>query len=64
MPPPPSETDVDMDVDLVEMSDPEPVKPKRQRKPKKVWPLGKNGLRKKRHIRSRMKVDEKGYMGK
>jgi DNA polymerase delta subunit 3 len=53
--------DVDGDV---EMEDEEVPKPKpRQRKPKKTVPVGRNGLKKKRVIRSRTAADEKGYMG-
>jgi DNA polymerase delta subunit 3 len=40
-------------------SKPAPVK----RKPKKVVPVGKNGLKKKRIVKSKMRIDEKGYMG-
>ncbi|KAJ7173542.1 DNA polymerase subunit Cdc27 [Mycena filopes] len=39
-------------------SKPAPVK----RKPKKVVPVGKNGLKKKRIVKSKMRIDEKGYM--
>lgn len=51
-------TDVDMedDTDFVK---PQPKK----RKPKKVIPVGRNGLKKKRVEKSRMK-EENGYMGK
>ena len=44
-------------------SDSEPVKPKRKRKEKKVWPVGKNGLKKRRVVKSKMTTDERGYMG-
>lgn len=41
------------------------IKPKpRKRKEKKVIPIGSNGLPKKKILKSRMKTDEKGYMGK
>jgi DNA polymerase delta subunit 3 len=41
------------------------AKPKaRKRKEKKEVPLGSNGVRKKRVIKSRMTTDAKGYMGK
>ena len=45
-------------------SDPAPKpKPKpRKRKEKKVIPVGNNGLKKKRVMKSRMSVDAKGYM--
>lgn len=40
------------------------VKPQpKKRKPKKVIPVGRNGLKKKRVEKSRMK-EENGYMGK
>jgi DNA polymerase delta subunit 3 len=38
------------------------VKPKKKRV-KKVIPVGSNGLKKKRVMKSRTKVDDKGYMG-
>lgn len=45
--------------------EPTEVKPKRPRKKveKKVVPVGRNGLKKKRVVKSRMSVDAKGYMG-
>ena len=45
--------------------EPAEVKPKRSRKKteKKVVPLGKNGLKKKRIVKSKMSLDAKGYMG-
>ena len=53
--------DVDGDV---EMEDDEVPKAKpRQRKPRKTVPVGRNGLKKKRIIRSRTTADDKGYMG-
>ncbi|KAJ3559182.1 hypothetical protein NM688_g496 [Phlebia brevispora] len=52
------------DVLMIDDSDDEPVKPKpRKRKEKKVWPVGRNGFRKRRVMKSRMTVDDKGYMG-
>jgi DNA polymerase delta subunit 3 len=36
---------------------------KPQRKPKKQVPVGSNGLKKKRVVKSRMKTDDKGYFG-
>ena len=48
---------------MVDDSDVEPAKPKRRRKEKKIVPVGKNGLKKRRVVKSRMKTDEKGYMG-
>ncbi|KAI0755467.1 DNA polymerase subunit Cdc27-domain-containing protein [Irpex lacteus] len=54
----------DEDVVMADDSDVDvpPVKPKRQRKPKKVVPVGKNGLKKRRVVKSRMTTDAKGYM--
>ena len=48
--------------------EPEPARaraPKRktQRKPKKEVPVGRNGLKKRRVVKSRMTTDEKGYFG-
>jgi len=44
--------------------EPEPVRaPTRKRKPKKEVPVGRNGLKKKRVVKSRMTTDEKGYFG-
>ncbi|KAJ7777215.1 DNA polymerase subunit Cdc27-domain-containing protein [Mycena metata] len=57
-----SEPDDPMEAVDAEMSDgeskPAPVK----RKPKKVIPVGKNGLKKKRIVKSKTRIDEKGYM--
>lgn len=56
-------TSKDEDVD---MSDDTEVKPKpkpRKKKEKKAVPVGRNGLKKRRVMKSRMRVDEKGYMG-
>ena len=49
----------------VHMSDQADIAPKqaRKKKVKKVIPVGRNGLKKKRIVKSRMKMDEKGYMG-
>lgn len=46
--------------------EPEPArKPARkaQRKPKKEVPVGRNGLKKRRVVKSRMTTDDKGYFG-
>lgn len=43
--------------------DPAPKKEPRKRKPKKVIPVGRNGLKKKRVVKSKTDFDEKGYMG-
>ncbi|KAJ7249535.1 DNA polymerase subunit Cdc27 [Mycena haematopus] len=57
--PDPADEDEPMDVvDVDKNSKPAPVK----RKPKKVFPVGKNGLKKKRIVKSRSRIDEKGYM--
>lgn len=52
----PAEEDED---DQVDAPKPKP----RKRKEKKVIPVGRNGLKKKRVVKSRMTVDAKGYMG-
>lgn len=45
--------------------EPPEVKPKKPRKRvgKKAVPVGKNGLKKKRVMKSKMSTDAKGYMG-
>jgi len=45
--------------------EPTEVKPKRSKKKteKKVVPVGRNGLKKKRVVKSKMSMDAKGYMG-
>lgn len=55
--------DIIEDVVMDEESDDLIEKPKRKRKPKKAVPVGKNGLKKKRVVNSRMTTDAKGYMG-
>lgn len=40
-----------------------PTRRKPQRKPKKEVPVGRNGLKKRRVIKSRMTTDDKGYFG-
>jgi DNA polymerase delta subunit 3 len=40
-----------------------PARKKVQRKPKKEVPVGRNGLKKRRTVKSRMTTDEKGYFG-
>ncbi|KAJ7132380.1 DNA polymerase subunit Cdc27 [Mycena epipterygia] len=58
----PEDEDESMEAPEVIVSDgdskPAPVK----RKPKKVVPVGKNGLKKKRIVKSKMRIDDKGYM--
>ena len=41
------------------------VKPKqvRKRKEKKVWPVGKNGIKKRRVLKTRKEVNAKGWKG-
>ncbi|KAG7444894.1 uncharacterized protein BT62DRAFT_994927 [Guyanagaster necrorhizus] len=53
---PPKQTD---DVDMVDETIPAP---KKKRKEKKVIPVGRNGLKKKRVIKSRESIDAKGYI--
>ena len=50
------------DIIMADDSDVPHEKPKRQRKPKKVIPVGKNGLKKKRVVKTRTTADAKGYM--
>jgi len=38
-------------------------KPRPRKKKEKVVPVGQNGLKKRCIMKSRMRVDEKGYMG-
>jgi DNA polymerase delta subunit 3 len=61
----PPATDVEME-DREPEPEPEPVRAptrKTQRKPKKEVPVGRNGLKKKRVVKSRMTTDDKGYFG-
>lgn len=46
--------------------EPAQAKPKKPRKKveKKVVPVGRNGLKKKRVVKSKMSLDAKGYMGR
>ena len=53
----------DDDIDMDDDSDPAPKTKPRKRREKKVIPIGRNGYKKKRVMKSRMKMDEKGYMG-
>ncbi|KAI9509823.1 DNA polymerase subunit Cdc27 [Russula earlei] len=67
---PPPATDVEME-DRGPETEPEPepepgrapAARKAQRKPKKVVPVGRNGLRKRRVVKSRTTMDGKGYVG-
>jgi DNA polymerase delta subunit 3 len=55
------ESDEDEDV---EMTDADlPPKPKRRKREKKVVPVGRNGLAKRRVIKTRKKLDSQGYKG-
>ena len=57
--------DDDVEMDSEQQEDPEPApKPKpRKKKEKKVVPVGRNGFKKRRVVKSRQTFDEKGYMG-
>jgi len=55
MPPLSSDAD-DMDVDD------EPIVKPKKRKPRKVVPVGRNGLKKKRVVKTRTTTDPKGYI--
>ncbi|KAI9439843.1 DNA polymerase subunit Cdc27 [Lactarius indigo] len=61
----PPVSDVEMeDLEPVLAPEPEPAPVptrKPQRKPKKQVPVGRNGLKKRRVVKSRMKTDDKGY---
>lgn len=59
----PLDEDVMMEDPTAEDSDIPVEKPKRKRKEKKVVPVGRNGLKKKRVVKTRTTMDEKGYMG-
>lgn len=50
----------DLEVD----EEPVPVQKAKKRRPKKVVPLGSNGLKKKRVMKSRQTTDAKGYMSR
>ncbi|KAF8656157.1 hypothetical protein AX16_002726 [Volvariella volvacea WC 439] len=51
----------DRDVEMEDATESKP-KPKRVAKPKKVIPVGRNGLKKKRVMKSRTNIDDKGYI--
>jgi hypothetical protein len=42
---------------------PKPARKRQQGKPKKDMPVGRNGLKKRRVVKSRMTTDDKGYFG-
>jgi len=54
--------DQDEDVKMSDVMEAKP-KPRPRKKKEKVVPVGQNGLKKRRNMKSRMRVDEKGYMG-
>ncbi|TBU49594.1 DNA polymerase subunit Cdc27 [Dichomitus squalens] len=63
-PVPPSEPerdDEDMEMGLEE-DIPKPKPQPKKKAAKKAWPVGRNGLKKKRIVRSRVTTDAKGYM--
>lgn len=43
--------------------EPKPKPTRKTRKPKKEVPVGRNGLKKRRVVKSRMTTDAKGYIG-
>jgi DNA polymerase delta subunit 3 len=59
---PPNDSDNADDVDMSEDDDPVP-KPTRRKRTKKVVPVGNNGLKKRRVIKTRTKFDAQGYRG-
>jgi len=59
------ESDENQNEDMDVTDDPDPApKPKRRRKEKKEIPRGRNGLKKKRVVKTRTKTDNQGYRGK
>ena len=63
VPPPESQADTqDEDVDMAVEDDIPKVAPKK-RKAKKVIPVGRNGLKKKRIVKEKTFMDKDGYMG-
>jgi len=58
----PKGADQDGDVKMSDTMKAKP-KPRPRKKEEKVVPVGQNGLKKRRNMKSRMHVDEKGYMG-
>jgi DNA polymerase delta subunit 3 len=62
--PPLEDVEEDVDVEMAAADEDLKIKPPpRKRKPKKVIPVGRNGLKKRRVEKSRTSFDEKGYMG-
>ncbi|KIM74243.1 hypothetical protein PILCRDRAFT_828402 [Piloderma croceum F 1598] len=60
---PPEDVEEDVDVEMAAGDEDLKIKPPpRKRKPKKVIPVGRNGLKKRRVEKSRTSFDEKGYM--
>lgn len=70
-PPPASQTETEERVEEADVpdvmnedsDDPAPKTKPRKRKEKKVIPVGRNGLKKKRVVKSKTDFDDKGYMG-
>lgn len=54
----------DAEQDMVMADEPVPAPKTKKRRPKKVVPVGSNGLRKKRVIKSKESLDPKGYTSK
>ncbi|KAL6298282.1 DNA polymerase subunit Cdc27 [Sparassis latifolia] len=54
----------DEDTEMVDDTEPVPVKPKtsKKKKEKKVVPVGRNGLKKRKVMKTRMTMDDKRYM--
>lgn len=58
-----NQTDVDALISSLGEEEEEDVKPQaKKRKSKKVIPVGRNGLKKRRILKSRTTTDAKGYM--
>lgn len=57
----PPKSEPEQDEDEIEIED--TPKPKPRKKEKKVVPLGRNGLKKRRVMKTRMFTDAKGFMG-
>ena len=63
-PVPPSEPERDdEDLEMEEEEEPKPKPQRRKKVVKKVWPVGRNGLKKRRVEKTRVTTDAKGYMG-
>ena len=62
-PVPPSEPERDEEDVEMEEEEPKPKPQRRKKVVKKVWPVGRNGLKKRRVEKTRVTTDAKGYMG-